>query len=189
MKRKIVIGFSVVLLICALGVVGWYFIHRGVGIEQIDQPAWDYPVGDTTPEHLAEVLGSYEYYEELRDSKLLKPIWISPDEQVKGRMEIVYDTHRDQRVYWVAVTMRGEVVKIEGRVITITNEGETISLYVPEFAVIKKFGEKYVKEEGFFPYHEEAKFEDIKVGDWLPHISVVINADQAQARTIDIAVS
>ncbi|MCL0094613.1 hypothetical protein M1N58_01765 [Dehalococcoidales bacterium] len=163
------------------------------GLEHID-----YSSGDTTPEHLAEVLGSWERYEKLRDSPLLKPIWISPEEQGCS-MEIVYDITRKGPIYWVYMIMRGEVVKIEGRVITITNEGETISLYVPEWAIIETDEvERVVDEKGKPVYkngypvyrHVEAKFEDIKVGDWLSHIHVFINANTypgGEARSIMIA--
>ena len=83
------------------------------------------------------------------------------------------------------MVLKGEVVKAEGRVITITNEGETISLYVAEFASIKKEIKKMPPD-----YYVEAKFEDITVGDWLPHISVFINANTypgGEAKSIMIA--
>jgi len=44
-------------------------------------------------------------------------------------------------------------------------------LYVPEFANI---------------YTGEEKLEDLKVGDWLSYISVVINSNQAEVRVIRV---
>lgn len=213
--KKVVIGFLVAILICAAGFAAFVYlvpdeikeipgkIREGIiesrereqriaelrkGLEHID-----YPSGDTTPEHLAEVLGSYSAYVELRDSKLLKPICISPEEQGRS-MRIVYDTTHRGRIYWVYMVMRGEVADIKGRVITITNEGETISLYVLEWTRIELGGEveKVIIDGEEFWQHLEANFEDIKIGDWLSHISVFINANtittdpHGEARSIKI---
>jgi len=156
--RKIVVGLLMGLLICVAGIAIWYFLPKVV--EQIvpmividrpvDQPEWDFPRGDTTPEHLAQVLGSWERYEELRNSSLLKPIWISPDEQAT-KLEII----RDMSGTWVRTTMHGEVVKIKGRIITIINEGETISLYVPgRVSVETDETERFVDGEGKLVYKD-----------------------------------
>jgi len=196
MKKKIIIGFLIVVLICVVGFVAFYFVHNK-GVEQNGVLEVDYPFGDRTPEHLAEVLGSYSVYVELRDSKLLKPVYEKVGDEVIERcsMQIVYDVHRGQKITWVSMAMRGEVTKIEGRTITITNQDETISLYVSEFAIIEtdeterafKDGEPLYIDGKPVYQHKEAKFEDIKVGDWL-YLSVMIRADQLpQARAIMIA--
>lgn len=173
MKKTIIV--VVVLVVALVAGLAVYFYSKGIGPTEEVTPGMeeevaevDYPVGDKTPEHVAEVLGSYERYEELQDSQLRKP---------DTKMQIAYDTHRGQRIYWVAMVMRGEVVKIEGRVIAIANEGETISLDVPEFAKV------YI---GGILQSEETEFEKLEIGDWLCHISVVINADRAEARVIRI---
>ncbi len=226
MKRTII----VVLIIALVAGLAVYFYSKGIrllteevtpGMEEVEEVVEvvevDYPTGDMTPEHLAEVLGSYSRYEELRDSELRKP---------DTKMKIVYDTYGTYeavqgKVAWVSLVMRGEIVnierrviialsrrrgeavkigeagKIEGRVITITNKGETISLYVPEFAgistdetekVIDEDGKVVMRDGKVVWRHLEAKFEDIKIGDWLFRISVIINAAlHPQARSITIA--
>jgi len=193
--KNIIIGVLIIALICA-GVLGASCLVPDKGAKQDEVPEVsevDYPSGDTTPEHMAEVLGSYSRYEELRDSKLRKP--------TKDSMQIVYDTYgaEQRKIAWVSLVMRGEVVKIEERVITIANEGDAISLYVPEFADIYTHKDMGVTKDGeeiwlgeklkvgdLFPQGAETKFEHLKVGDWLWHISVVINADDTQARVINV---
>jgi len=170
--KNIIIGVLITVLSCAGALAG-------CGVVQDKEV--DYPTGDKTPEHVAEVLGSYSRYEQLQDSKLRKP--------TKDSMQIVYDTvGRDRRkVAWVSLVMMGEIVKIEGRVITISNEGEIISLYLPEFAEIDASKGWEVTKEGEVIWEgSETAFEQLKVGDWLWHISVVINADDAQARVIHV---
>jgi hypothetical protein len=221
MKRDIIVVIVGFLIAILIGIVGfdafvYYFIPEerkeipnGIrklaeleGVERIAALRQglehiDYPWADTTPEHLAEVLGSWERYEELRDSPLLKPIWTRTDEQVTV-MQIGHDTPMGVKIYWVVMVLRGEVVKIEGRVITITNQGETISLFVSEWADIETDEiVRVVDEEGKPVYsdgyplfrHKEAKFEDIKIGDWLSFIYVVINRNtfpSGEARIIRI---
>lgn len=204
MKKKIVIGFLVAILICAVGFLAFVYlvpdeIKEGIIEQREREQRWaelrkgleyiDYPFGDTTPEHLAKVLGSSERYVELRDSPLLKPIWISPEKQGCS-MQIVYDTVPEGQIYWIYMTMKGEVINIEGRVITITNEGKAISLYVLEWAIIETSEVKKIIIDGEeFWQHLEAKFEDIKVGDWLSRMSVFINTNtypQGQVRAVQI---
>ncbi len=165
--KKTIIVVLIVVLVAGLAV---YFYGKVIGPTEEGTPGMeevegvvevDYPVGDKTPEHVAEVLGSWEAYEKLRDSKLRKP--------TKDSMQIVYATYVDYRVAWVGLVMRGEIIRIEGRWITIENEGDKISLYVWERADI---------------YTENGKFEDLKEGDWLAHIAVVVNAERAEARVI-----
>ncbi|MBA7522388.1 hypothetical protein ES705_14507 [subsurface metagenome] len=200
--KNIIIGVLITVLIFG-GALAGCGVVQDKGVEQNGELEVDYPVGDTTPEHLAEVLGSYSRYEELRDSKLRKP---------DLEMEIGYDTYgaEQRKVAWVFLVMqgevvkierkvitalsRGEVVKIEGRVITIANEGETISLYVPEFAEIEKFPTnsawRVTKEGEVMWQGEEIGFEELKIGDWLWHIYVAINADHhPQARAINVGIS
>ena len=208
--KNIAIGVLIIALICA-GVLGASCLVPDKGAEQDEVPEVsevsevNYPDGDTNPEHLAEVLGSYSRYEELWDSNLRK--------LTKDSMQIGYDTYgaEQRRIAWVflvmqgevikierrvitALSRRGEAVKIEGRVITIANEGETISLYVPEFAEIEKFPTssawKVTKEEEVIWQGEEVGFEELKIGEWLWHISVAINADHhPQARAINVGIS
>lgn len=188
MKKKIVFGFCVVLIISAIGLFGFSFFNKGGqtdldnGVEQNGGPV-DYPEGDKTPEHVAEVLGSQEAYEELWNSPLRK--------LTKDSMQIVYDTlSSGQKVAWVLLAMEGEVVNVEGRTITIAKEGVAISLYVPEFATIKTSETEEVIIDGKVVYrHLKARFEDIKAGAWLPFVTVVINAERSQARAIIISES
>ncbi len=206
--KNIIIGVLITVLIFG-GALAGCGVVQDKGVEQNGELEVDYPVGDTNPEHLAEVLGSYERYEELRDSKLRKP---------DTEMQLAYDTYgaEQRKIAWVFLVMRGEIVKIErkvitalsrgeivkieGRVMTIANEGDTISLYVPEFADIYTHRYMGVTEDGeavwlgeklkvgdLFPQGEEIEFKELDVGDWLWGISVAINADDAQARAIDVA--
>lgn len=183
-----------VLLICTIGFISFCLVGcKGWGQTDLDNSAEqteiDYPTGDTNPEHLAEVLGSYSTYVKFRDSRLQKPTYEKVGNEVieKCSMQIVYDTiynpetRKYEKMAWVALDMRGKVVDVKGRIITITNEGDPISLYAWERARIYKF------ESGNLA---EGKFEDIKIGDWLSPISVVVNATNLhlpEARSIAIS--
>ncbi len=144
----------------------------------------DYPTGDQTPEHLAEVLGSQEAYEEFWNSKLRKP--------TESGMQIVYDIigerAGERRIAWVAIPMQGEVVDISKpeRIVTIAAEGDTISLYVWERARVDELVVGLGDDRHFVPL----AFEDVKEGDWVFLVSVVVNADNLQlpeARHITIS--
>ncbi|MBA7526299.1 hypothetical protein ES705_18460 [subsurface metagenome] len=202
MKKTIIIVL-IVLVVSILGFgIWWVFSNRPSDgendlpvdeVEQNEVPVEDeenevlvevdYPTGDQTPEHVAEILGSQEAYEELWNSKLRKP--------TESSMQIVYDSiggpGEERRIAWVALAMEGEVVDIlePERIITITAEGDTDSLYVVEFATINKLV-GHGNERHFVPL----TFEDIKEGDWFFLVSVVVNAGNLhlpEARYITIS--
>lgn len=111
--------------------------------------------GDKTPEHLVEVLGSWERYERLKKSYLI----------LSDTMHIVYDMRMcaDRiKLYFVGMLMRGEVVKIQEKVITIARDNMTASFLVSKGATIRV---------GM----NEIEFKDLKVGDWLSHVYIVMN--------------
>lgn len=170
MKRFLIV-LLVLLIVAGVGFAGYYFTNKG---GQDGGPEIDYPEGDTTPEHLAEVLGSYDAYEDLKGSNLRRP---------GSEMSIIYDIIRDDpttthKVAWVVLTMVGEVVEISEseRIITITNEGETISLSIWKNVRINKL-------------NVPLDLKDIKNGDQLSRVSVVVNAGNLylpEARVITI---
>ena len=150
-------------------------------ITGIEQPEWEFPTGDTTPEHLAQVLGSKEYYEKLRDSKLRRtefPMMIMNkgvydvdprDPTGPGQLIVQYP--------WVYMVLRGEVIRIEERTITLISNGETISLHIPEWASVETDEkERFIIDGKEFWAYVEADFEDIKIGDRLDYIAVTMQA-------------
>jgi len=174
LMRMIISGFLMFLLIFAVGpITVEYFLPRSVEqilsqtidqVEQmidwrwsgIDRSEWNFLMFDTTPEHLTQILGSWERYEELRDSLLQEPnhkMWIS------SKIE------DGQIVWYVYMTMMGMVTEIKEQVITITNDSDTISFYVLEQTQI-------------ITTESVRVFENIKIGDWLPYVHLMIKADQ-----------
>ncbi len=130
----------------------------------------DYPVDDTNPEHLAEVLGSQELYEELRDSKVRKP---------NSSMCIGYAAEGDWRfarsVPWVRMVIKGEIVDIEGETITVALEGDKISMDLAKF--VSFYSDQSV-QIGFNRYRDiELEFEDIHVGDKVLNAQIWIRAE------------
>ena len=182
MKRLGII-FLIIVLVCGVGYgVWWYFFNNTPEPEtEPSSVVEEYPEGDTTAAHLAEVLGSESRYNELRNSKLRKIVYDQFGVE-QPSMQIVYDTYynplggKPQKTAWVSLGMRGEIVEIkpDERVIVIANEDEKISLYIPECAVIERGDGKL----------EDLKIEDLKIGDWPAFIFVVINADRAELRSI-----
>ncbi len=169
MKKGIVIGvlIGIALLVGAVFFAFTYFYSKGIGPTEGVTPGMekvegvvevDYPEGDTNPEHLAEVLGSQELYEELRDSKLRKP---------NSSMRIGYGAEGDWRfarlVPGVVMVIRGEIVDIEGKTITVAFEDDDISFNITKHTSF--YSDESVQIGDNLFRSKKLEFEDIHVGD------------------------
>ena len=179
--KKIITGFLVCIVgftvTCTHGAVNNQTLEED--IERAEALELNFSTGKAA---MVEILGSESLFEQLQDSKLIRPSYERTDEGLVERPpgRIAYDTNRGRRTPWVNVVMQGEVVSMSAteREITIAAEEETISLYVVEYALIER-----VFREG----NVEIGLEDIEVGEMLSFVSVCLNADNPpQARSIKV---
>ena len=150
------------------GIVAEETIHQ---VEEVEEK--EYPKKDRNPEHVAEVLGSQENYEKLYNSQLRVrtnyPMSISCDYE--------YDPNSPsgKKTYWVGLAMMGRIkyLDIEQRMITISNEGDEETFYVPDYT-------RVIMIDG-----DIVGLEELEEGDNLSSLSVYFRQGEIpEARTI-----
>ena len=131
-----------------------------------------------TAERLAEVLGSWEAYEELRNSDLIKTRNVANPKRIAPEIRnIEVDVFYDSSGVWVYAAMEGEIadLDLDAKKLTLKNGEDEMVLAISEFIKV------YVESESrYIPW------EELKVGDWLVKVSVLINAKRAEVRSIHI---
>ncbi len=184
----------VIVLICGIGYGSWwYFFHHSSDLieteteeeteEESESRLFD---KNPTPERLAEVLGSQEAYEELRNSDLIKmKDFGNPESNVpdirKTNMYIVHDSSG----IWVYVTLEGEIASLDlnSKKLVLKNGKDEILLRISEFGFMNKM---IWTDVGVGQPPRYIPWEELKVGDWLNSVTVLINAKWAEIRNIHI---
>ncbi len=138
-----------------------------------------------TPERLAEVLGSREAYEQLRDSDLIKMKDFSgPESNVPDIRKINLRVTHDSGGICVYATMEGEIVELDlnSKKLVLKNGKDEILLFITEFWPLDRLA--YTHDVDLEP--QRIPLEEFKVGDWLDSVTVYINANRAEVRRIYI---
>jgi len=172
MKRKILTALLVIVLICALGFASFigylkYSEQYNIGLSEGKSLGYDEGYNKGLEEGYTNgYLGTRTTEREDQNSTLtLKEFQNS---KVVDDIELI-NTNKYLNEYYI--TMFGEVTDISGRVLTISAEGDSLSIYIDENAVIAvlAIGEEFIKDRGTytetFTDSREVEFEELKIGE------------------------
>jgi hypothetical protein len=193
MKKKTVIGFLVVALIFAIGLAGCqkceeqYKLGFAEGQEAGYNEGYNEGYQEGTADLEAEVEAAYqEGYQACQSEKEPEeengeePEENGEDVNLALTLEILQNSKVVRGIaepptppegvpvaeqYFI--TMRGEISEISGRVLTLTNEGDSLSIYIDEDILILAHspGETVIKDEVTYNDVKEINFEELETGD------------------------
>jgi len=84
-----------------------------------------------------------------------------------------------------SIMASGEVTSIDGKIISLVSEGESLAIKIRDDATIYSF-KSYLATEGSFPIQEEISFQDIRKGDVIDIRAIALPSGQLEGLSIVI---